>query len=104
VRAVSLSHSPLVNAVRRCGFRREYAVSGHNDAEGKWADFAIGIPDLHHPQCLIVMDDIGLVGSGGMRKLTSMSTHVEASLALQPDAIVRAIAVSGAEGAETPLL
>lgn len=79
-----------------CGFRREYAVSDQKDGKGKWADFAIGIPDLVHPQCLIVMDDIGETASGGMRKLDNLNAYIQCSLALHPEAIVRAVAVTNA--------
>jgi hypothetical protein len=80
----------------QCGVRREYPVSGQTNGKGKWADFALGIPNLTQPKSLIVMDDIGAAGSGGMRKLNNLNSYIECSLALHPDAIVRAIAVTDA--------
>lgn len=79
-----------------CRFRREYAVSGQKDGKGKWADFALAIPDLDRPQFLILMDDIAKAGSGGKRKLDNLNAYIQCSLALHPEAIVRAVAVTDA--------
>ncbi|HEY3989305.1 MAG TPA: hypothetical protein VGM02_08410 [Acidobacteriaceae bacterium] len=79
-----------------CTIKREYPVSGQTDGKGKWADFALGIPNLANPKYLIVMDDIAYAGSGGMRKLNNLSSYLKFSIELRPDAAVRVIAVTDA--------
>jgi hypothetical protein len=79
-----------------CDIRREYPVSGQTDGKGKWADFALGIPNLNDPEYLIIMDDIPFAGSGGKRKLNNLTEYIDLSLQYRPNALVRAIAITDA--------
>lgn len=79
-----------------CIMKREHPVSGQTDGKGKWADFALGIPTLTNPTHLIVMDDIGAKGSGGMRKLQNLMEYLSLSQQTHPKATIRAVAVSNA--------
>lgn len=79
-----------------CVVRREYPVSGQTDGKGKWADFALGIPTFENPTHLIVMDDIGKSGSGGIRKLNNLNEYISLSEQRCPQAIIRAIVVTNA--------
>lgn len=80
-----------------CGAMREYPVSGQKDGKGRFIDFALAIPSFGNPTHLILMDDIGAVGSGKQQKLKSLLEYSARSRTAHPNAKIRMIAVSDAK-------
>jgi hypothetical protein len=64
--------------------------------KGKWANLALGIPDLINPEYVIVTDDICFSGSGGHRKLQNLLLYQAESAIVHPATLTRAIVVTNA--------
>lgn len=93
---LSLIRFAFGEAFSSCCVKREHPVSGQTDGKGKWVDYAVGIPDLKQPEYLVLMDDIGISGSGGQRKLKNLMEYLDLSRQLHPNARIRVVAVSDA--------
>lgn len=79
-----------------CRAHREFPISRQTDGKGRWADFALAIPNFEKPTHLILMDDIGVAGSGGQRKLLNLLEYLSLAKRAHPDAKIRVVAVSDA--------